>query len=438
MDDELTDDDVRVLKRMAEAAREQWPDRRAMLKAASVGAVGFGIGSAATGTALAQPTGDEGQVGTQANPVEVWASEIDASEVTTDEVNRTYRVQPSDDLASVVSGLTQGDTLIIDTEDGTRAHSVSSTLTFNAAVTIVFRGYVKPGGDFTAIELNNATGTYRIIPMGEGYVVKDDDGNSTSATSHGVETHNGYSVKATGRVNGVGGVGVYHHQASTGDKLNHCGCDWIIGNTGSHGFKNENTSGESANVQGHYGRIHVFDPGDNAVEFVDGGRNLLHIVGANGGAGQNALNEQSGAGGGLYWLEEEGYGNVSSVQPDSRLWVVSSDKVGRGGYYSGNPRKAVSFAGSDQILPVEENYEFHVDSGSTHTWTLPSDAPQGTEVVIKDLDGAAGTNTQTIDTEGSANIDGSSSITITTDYGYRRLLKAGSGSGGVWVVVGSN
>jgi hypothetical protein len=106
MDDELTDDDVRVLKRMAEAAREQWPDRRAMLKAASVGAVGFGIGSAATGTALAQPTGDEGQVGTQANPAEVWASEIDASEVTTESLvigGTLYERDGSIDVSSTES-----------------------------------------------------------------------------------------------------------------------------------------------------------------------------------------------------------------------------------------------------------------------------------------------------------------------------------------------
>jgi len=87
---------------------------------------------------------------------------------------------------------------------------------------------------------------------------------------------------------------------------------------------------------------------------------------------------------------------------------------------------------------VEKYHKFHCDSGSTHTFTLPSDAPQGTKVIIKDTDGNAGTNSLTIDTEGTEMIDGSSSIAISTNYGYRRLVNIGAGARGNWRVVGSN
>jgi hypothetical protein len=58
--------------------------RQAMSVVASL-AAGATLGAALSDAVVAQPTGDEGQVGTQANPVEVWASEIDASEAATAE-----------------------------------------------------------------------------------------------------------------------------------------------------------------------------------------------------------------------------------------------------------------------------------------------------------------------------------------------------------------
>lgn len=57
------------------------PSRRDVLKGAAVGAMGVGMGSAATANAMAQPTGNEPPVGEQGDPVEVWASEIDAQSV---------------------------------------------------------------------------------------------------------------------------------------------------------------------------------------------------------------------------------------------------------------------------------------------------------------------------------------------------------------------
>ncbi len=292
-------------------------------------------------------------------------------------VNNTVRVQPTDDLVSVVANdLTAGDHLIIDTGDTTDAHAVDSTVTFSVPCSIEFRGYVKPTGDFTAIELNNVSGTYTIYPKGrEGFVVSDDDG-VTTAGSHGFVTHNGYQMATQGRADGFGGHGVFQHQASSGDKLNHCIVDWLIGSTGGNGFRNENTTGNASNVNGHYGRVQVFGSESNGVEMVDGTRNRMTVVGASGTGGNSALNEGDGAGKNLYWLEEEGWGNNPSVNSTSRLWVLSSDNISQGGWHAGNPRRAVTFRGSDGVLDVEAYYEFHCDSGSPHTFSLPSDAPQ--------------------------------------------------------------
>jgi hypothetical protein len=65
--------------------------RQAMSVVASL-AAGATLGAALSDAVVAQPTGDEGQVGTQANPVELWASEIDATEVATDKASVTQVV----------------------------------------------------------------------------------------------------------------------------------------------------------------------------------------------------------------------------------------------------------------------------------------------------------------------------------------------------------
>jgi len=67
--------------------------RRQALGAIAAIAGGASLATALTDQVMAQPTGNEGQVGTQANPVEVWASEIDATEVATAEgeiTNETF------------------------------------------------------------------------------------------------------------------------------------------------------------------------------------------------------------------------------------------------------------------------------------------------------------------------------------------------------------
>jgi len=47
-------------------------------------------------------------------------------------------------------------------------------------------------------------------------------------------------------------------------------------------------------------------------------------------------------------------------------------------------------------------------------------------VKVKDVGGAAGTNAITVDTEGTENIDGGASVTISADYGKVRVFSDGN------------
>lgn len=83
-----------------------------------------------------------------------------------------------------------------------------------------------------------------------------------------------------------------------------------------------------------------------------------------------------------------------------------------------------------------EQIVFADSSGGAITVTLATqDLDEGNNVIVVDAGGAAGTNTITIDTEGSATINGSSSITIEDDYGAKAIASDGtnwytSGAGG--------
>lgn len=66
-------------------------------------------------------------------------------------------------------------------------------------------------------------------------------------------------------------------------------------------------------------------------------------------------------------------------------------------------------------------------SGGALTVTLATDMLKFREpVIVKDAAGPGGTNNITIDTEGSATIDGASSVTITSNYEAVRLISDGS------------
>jgi hypothetical protein len=68
------------------------------------------------------------------------------------------------------------------------------------------------------------------------------------------------------------------------------------------------------------------------------------------------------------------------------------------------------------------------DTSSARTVTLPTSAPAGMIMEIKDESGAAATNNITVQRGGSDTIDGATSITITANYGIARLYSNGSGA----------
>lgn len=81
-----------------------------------------------------------------------------------------------------------------------------------------------------------------------------------------------------------------------------------------------------------------------------------------------------------------------------------------------------------------------IGSGSTYvgmvtltaprTLTLPDAAEMqdGDEIVIQDESGNAGGQTITIATQGSDTVNGGASVTITSAYGRRRIIKRGTGA----------
>lgn len=115
--DTLTHGQARLERGALDAQGRRWTlgdfmamglTRRQALGALGSLAMGASLGAAITGQVRAQPTGDEGQVGQSGNRVEVWASEIDATEVATativdSDTSTSYDV--GDDLAGGISGV---------------------------------------------------------------------------------------------------------------------------------------------------------------------------------------------------------------------------------------------------------------------------------------------------------------------------------------------
>lgn len=83
--------------------------------------------------------------------------------------------------------------------------------------------------------------------------------------------------------------------------------------------------------------------------------------------------------------------------------------------------------GNNGSTTSDTYYVFADTNDSTATITLSSsDAIEGREIVIVDVGGNAGVNAITIDTEGSENIDGSASTTISTNNGSVRVVSDGT------------
>ena len=94
-------------------------------------------------------------------------------------------------------------------------------------------------------------------------------------------------------------------------------------------------------------------------------------------------------------------------------------------------RRAVS--SSPDNASVEDHYLGVDSSGAAITVNLPaaSDAVSGKVLIVKDEAGNAGSNNITISPDGSEQIDGSASYTISTNYGVVHLISTGSG----WAVA---
>lgn len=84
--------------------------------------------------------------------------------------------------------------------------------------------------------------------------------------------------------------------------------------------------------------------------------------------------------------------------------------------------------GSDYTVK-DNDYMVGADTNdSALTVTIPSSviAQEGRVIIVNDEGGNAGTNNITVATEGSENIDGSSSGSISTNYGTLALYSDGS------------
>ncbi len=81
------------------------------------------------------------------------------------------------------------------------------------------------------------------------------------------------------------------------------------------------------------------------------------------------------------------------------------------------------------VINAGSTYHGVTELSAPRTLTLPpaSDLSDGDEIVIQDESGGAGTYTLTITRAGTDTVNGTNSVTITTNYGRRRLIKRGAG-----------
>lgn len=86
----------------------------------------------------------------------------------------------------------------------------------------------------------------------------------------------------------------------------------------------------------------------------------------------------------------------------------------------------------DVSATIKPNESYHGVTSLTapRTLTLPptKGISDGHILVVQDESGSAGVSTITIDADGSETINGGASVTITTNFGRRTLVKRGSGT----------
>jgi hypothetical protein len=94
--------------------------------------------------------------------------------------------------------------------------------------------------------------------------------------------------------------------------------------------------------------------------------------------------------------------------------------------YAGGFKRTTSAAGNYTVLTTDHLIAKTGITGGGDTVTLPSGAAADQKFIIKDESGAAGTDNITIATEGSENIDGAATQTISANYGVVRVYFDGS------------
>lgn len=120
--------------------------------------------------------------------------------------------------------------------------------------------------------------------------------------------------------------------------------------------------------------------------------------------------------GNLYWVS----GSGTAVQLTSGASIIATP--------SAVESMAYTPITSDTVLaPATTNVVLGVDASAPRSITLPSAAAlsAGRIFVIKDETGESETNTITVNADGSDEIDGQASITLTSNYGATYLLTNG-------------
>jgi len=121
------------------------------------------------------------------------------------------------------------------------------------------------------------------------------------------------------------------------------------------------------------------------------------------------------------------YGEVVTDLTDSIDCVNSINKLANGRVVRSSTAASVNSAG-EALIGV-------TDTSAARTVTLDTDdVIDGKTIIIKDESGGAATNNITIATEASETIDGASTATISTDYGYIKVYSDGTN----WFTIGDD
>jgi len=85
----------------------------------------------------------------------------------------------------------------------------------------------------------------------------------------------------------------------------------------------------------------------------------------------------------------------------------------------------------DSNSTISANVSYHgvtaLTTGRTKTLPAASDLTDGHVLIVQDESGSAGSNNITISRAGTDTINGSTSVSISTNYGRATLIKRGSG-----------